>query len=137
MPKLIDNLIVPSQYVSGERTIVQYPNFAAADVAKTFFVAPAPCKVLEVNGSHVTKAGQAGVLTIEKLTSGQAPSEGTEVLVTGGIDLTTNNGVPYSVAALTTSAATLAKGNALCLKLKSGAATSLAGATITVTIEWI
>ena len=122
--------------LSGQRFTVTYPQVAAGDVAKTFFIAPASCKVISAYERHVTVAGQAGTLTIEKLESGDAPGSGDAVLAEA-FDLTSTANIPVTKAAVTTAAATLAAGDALCLKLASGAATSYALGTITVTMEWI
>lgn len=122
--------------IPGSRFTVQYPQVAAADVAKTFFVAPAACKMVLAYERHVTVAGQAGTLQIEKLTSGTAIGSGDLTLATA-FDLTSTTNVPVTKAAVTTALATLAAGDALCLKLASGAATSYALGTITVLMEWV
>lgn len=121
---------------NARRFEVAFPQIAAADVAKTFFVAPATCKVICARERHVTVAGQAGTLTIEKLPSGTAPGSGT-VVMAAAFDLTSTANTVVSKDALATSAAVLNDGDALCLKLASGAATSYALGTITVTLEWI
>lgn len=123
-------------YIDGSRFSVTYPQVAAADVAKTFWIAPAACKILSAQERHVTVAGQAGTLQIEKCTSGEAPGAGDELLAEA-FDLTSTANTPVEKAAVTTAAATLAKGDALCLKLASGAATSYALGTITVAMEWV
>lgn len=123
-------------FIVGERFQVTYPQVAAADVAKTFFIAPAACKIISAYERHVTVAGQAGVLTIEKLTSGEAPSAGDDLFATG-FDLTSTANTPVSKTAVTTAAGTMAAGDALCLKVQSGAATSYALGTITVTLQWV
>jgi len=122
------------QYIKGSRFTVTYPQVAAADVAKTFFIAPTACKIVSAYERHVTVAGQAGVLTIEKLTTGEAPGAGDDLFATGW-DLTSTANTPVSKTAVTTAAGTLAAGDALCLKVQSGAATSYALGTITVTME--
>lgn len=122
--------------LSGQRFTVTYPQVAAADVAKTFFIAPAACKVINAYERHVTIAGQAGTLTIEKLTSGEAPGTG-DVVLAEAFDLTSTANTPVKKDAVTTAAGTLAAGDTLCLKLASGAATSYALGTITVTLEWL
>ena len=129
-------LEITGDFVKGERFQVTYPQIAAADVAKTFFIAPAPCKVISAYERHVTVAGQAGVLTIEKLTSGEAPSAGDD-LITAGFDLTSTANVPVTKAAVTTAAASMAAGDCLCLKAQSGSASSYALGTVTVTLEWL
>ena len=130
------NFNIPAQFVAGERFQVTYPQIAAADVAKTFFIAPAACKIISAYERHVTVAGQAGTLTIEKLTSGEAPGAG-DVLLSSAFDLTSTANTPVTKSAITTTAASLAAGDALCLKLASGSATSYALGTITVTMEWL
>lgn len=125
-----------AQFVKGEKFQVTYPQVAAADVAKTFFIAPAACKVLSAYERHVTVAGQAGTLTIEKLTSGEAPGAG-DVLLAAAFDLTSTANTPVSKAAVTDGKETLAAGDALCLKVASGAATSYALGTITVTMQYV
>lgn len=119
----------------GQTFQISYQQVAAADVAKTFFIAPAACIILSAYERHVTVAGQAGTLQIEKLTTGEAPTAG-DVLLAAAFDLASTANTPVSAAAVTTAAATLAAGDALCLKLASGAATSYALGTITVTMKW-
>lgn len=122
--------------IVGDRFEVTYPQIAAADVAKTFYIANQACKIISARERHVTVAGQAGVLNVEKLTTGQAPAAGAVTLTTGW-DLTSTANTPVSIATLGTAAATLAAGDALCLKLTSGAATSYALGTITLLMEYV
>lgn len=124
------------QHIKGQRFTVDYSQVAAADVTKTFFVAPDICKLISVAERHVTVAGQAGKLTIEKLTDGEAPGAGDDLL-TAGIDMTSTANTAQSENSVGTAAATLAAGNALCLKVKSGAATSYALGTVTCVLEWL
>lgn len=131
-----DLALTTGQHVAGSRFTVTYPQVGAADVAKTFFIAPAACKVVSAYERHVTVAGQAGTLTIEKLTTGEAPGNG-DVTLAAAFDLTSTANTPVTKAAVTTAAGTLAAGDALCLKVASGAATSYALGTITVTMEWL
>lgn len=128
--------LATGQNVKGSRFTVSYPQVAAADVAKTFFVAPAPCKIVKAYERHVTVAGQAGTLTIEKLTTGEAPSAG-DVILAAAFDLTSTANTPVTKAGVTTAAGSLVAGDALCLKLASGAATSYDLGTITVEMEWL
>ena len=124
------------QCISGSVFQVNYPEVAAADVAKTFFIAPAACEVVSAYERHVTVAGQAGTLQIEKLTTGEAPGAGDELLA-ATFDLTSTANTPVSKAAVATGVQQLVAGDALCLKLASGAATSYALGTITVTLKWL
>ena len=127
---------LPSQFVVGQKFVVTYPQVAAADVAKTFFIAPAACKIISAYERHVTVAGQAGTLTVEKLTTGEAPGAG-DVILAAAFDLTSSANTPVTKAGVTTAAGTLADGDALCLKLASGAATSYALGTVSCTLEWV
>jgi hypothetical protein len=122
--------------IVGNRFMVTYSNFAAADIAKTFFIANAPCKVVSGYERHVTVAGQAAVLTVEKLTSGRAPAAGDDLFATG-FDMVGTTNVPTTQTAVTSAAGTLAAGDALCLKLKSGNAASYALGTLTLLMEYV
>ena len=122
--------------IPGSQFVVTYPQFAAADVAKTFFVAPAACKVVKATERHVTVAGQAGALTVEKLTTGEAPSAGDDLIGTG-FDMTSTANTSVTKTMVTTAAGSLAVGDALCLKLQSGNAASYALGTLTVLMEWL
>jgi len=129
-------LINNGSFIKGQQFQVTFPQVAAADVAKTFFIAPAACKIISAYERHVTVAGQAGTLTIEKLTSGEAPGAG-DVVLAAAFDITSTANTPVSKAGVTTAAGTLAEGDSLCLKVASGAATSYALGTITVTMEYL
>ena len=120
----------------GQKFNVTYPQVAAADVAKTFFIAPAACKIISAYERHVTVAGQPGTLTIEKLTTGEAPAAG-DVILAAAFDITSTANTPVTKAGVTTAAGTLAAGDALCLKLASGAATSYDLGTISVTMQYV
>lgn len=124
------------KFIPGQKFQVRYPQIAAADVAKTFFIAPAACKIVSAYERHVTVAGQAGVLTVEKLNTGEAPGTGDDLFATG-FDLTSTANTPVSKTAVTTAAGTLVAGDALCLKMQSGAATSYALGTISITMQWV
>ena len=134
---LTTNLVqTPGAIIPGSRFTVVYPNVAAADIAKAFFVAPAACKVISGNERHVTVAGAASVMTVEKLTSGEAAGAGDDLFATG-FDMVGTTLVPVTDIAVTTAAGILAIGDTLSLKLKSGTATSYALGTVTILIEWI
>lgn len=125
---------ITGQWVKGSRFDVTYPQVAAADVAKTFFIAPVACKLISAYERHVTIAGQAGTLTIEKLNTGEAPASG-DVMLASAWDLTSTANTPVSKAAVTDGKESMVAGDAMCLKLASGAATSYALGTITCTLE--
>jgi len=128
--------LTTAQAIKGSYFTVTYPQFAAADVAKTFFIAPAACALVSAYERHVTVAGQAASLTIEKLTSGEAPAAG-DVLLSAGFDLTSTANTPVSKAAVSSGVEELAAGDALCLKLASGNAASYALGTVTCLMKWL
>jgi hypothetical protein len=124
------------KYIAGTRHTVQFPQIAAADMGKTFWIAPHDCKVINAWERHVTVAGQAGTMQIEKVPSGTAIGSGTVVLASA-FDLTSTANTAVKKDALTTSAAVMAAGDSLATKLASGAATSYAAGTLEVTLEWL
>ena len=129
-------LELTSDFVKGERFHVTFPNIAAADVAKAFFVAPAACKIISAYEIHGTVCDAADTLQIEKCTSGEDAGAGDELLA-AAFTLNSTANTPVSKAAVTTAAATLAAGDALLLKFKSGDGTNYAEGCITCTMEWL
>ena len=116
----------------GTRSVLTMSGLAAASAGQVLFIVPTDCKLVQVLERHVTKAGQAGTIQIEKVPSGTAPGSGT-VLLDAALDATTNNN---TVQTATATNAVLAAGDALAIKLASGALTSLAGMTLAAVIEW-
>jgi len=118
-----------------EKLVVDH-NFAAADVANIFFIAPFRCRVTKISEVHATVAGQTGTLTVERLQSTEAPGNGDDLLGDTKID---EEGTINTVQspALTDTAANLVleAGDRLALKQASGSATSLANACVTVELE--
>ncbi len=111
-------------------------NFAAADVASVFFVAPFRCRVTKITEAHATAAGQAGTLTVERLQGTEAPGAGDDLLGTTKIDLAgTANTVQTPALTGTAGNLVLEIGNRLALKLATGSAASLANACLTVEME--
>lgn len=127
-------LFVP-QFIPGARFTVSFPQIAAADVAKVFWIAPAACKILSAQERHITPAGQAATLQIEKLASGEAPGAGDNLLATG-FDLTSAANTPVTDLAVETGVEELAAGEALCLSAVGNAADYAQG-TITAVLEWL
>jgi hypothetical protein len=124
------------QFIAGQRFQVTFPNIAAADVAKAFFVAPAPCKLISAYEIHGTVCDAADTMQIEKCTSGEDAGAGDELLVSAFVLNSTAN-TPVTKAAVTTAAATLDAGDALLLKFKSGDGTNYAEGCVTCTMEWL
>jgi len=125
-----------SQFVKGQVFTACFPSFAAADVAKIFFVAPAACELSAATERHITVAGQAATLTIEKCTAAEAPGSG-DVVLAAAWDLTSTANTSVTKVSTSSGVEQLAAGDALCLKLASGNAASLAGASITCTMKWL
>jgi hypothetical protein len=125
-----------AQFLKGQVFTVQYPQVAAADIAKTFFIAPAACEFIAASERHVTVAGQAGTMTIEKLTAAEAPGSG-DVVLAEAFDLVSTANTTVTKVAVADGKELLAAGDALCLKLASGNAASYALGTITVTMKWL
>jgi predicted RecA/RadA family phage recombinase len=128
--------LIGGSSLAGHEFAVSYPSFVAADVAKGFFIAPAACAVISAYESHSTVAGQAGILNIEKCNTGEAAGAGDVILATGW-DLTATTNTPVTRDDLGTGVEVLVAGDQLRLRLTSGAATSLAGAVVTVRMIWI
>jgi len=127
---------VPESTMLGTKFIVTYPNFAAADMAKMFFTAPAACKCLSAEFDHTTVAGQAGTFTVEKCNTGEAAGAGDAILASA-FDAVGTTLVPQNKDSTLNAAASMVTGDVLRLKLASGAVTSLADATLTLLMEWI
>jgi len=125
-----------SQFLKNSVFTVTIPEVAAADIAKTFFVAPAACETIAASERHVTVAGQAGTLQIEKLNTGEAPGAG-DVILAAAFDLTSVANTTVTKVAVADGKEQLVAGDALCLKLASGNAASYALGTITVTMKWL
>jgi hypothetical protein len=130
--------ILINQIARRASFVISYP-FAAANIADQIFVAPRACRVRKISVVATTVAGQAGVMTVERCQGTEAPAAGDDL--TAGLNIATGTMVANTVynPTLTTTVADLdlAVGNRLVLKLVSGAATSLAGACITVHMEWL
>ena len=128
--------LTEGMFVVGEKFHVTYPNIAAADVAKAFFVAPAACKIISAYEVHGTACDTTDTLTIEKCTTGEDAGAGDVVLAAAWTMNSTVN-TPVEKAAVTTAAGTLAASDALLLKFASGDGTTYAEGCITVTMEWV
>lgn len=129
-------LEITGDFVKGERFQVTFPNIAAADVAKAFFVAPAACKLISAYEIHGTACDAADTIQIEKCTSGEDAGAGDELLA-AVFTLNSTANTPVTKAAVTTAVASLAAGDALLLKFKAGDGTNYAEGCITCTMEWL
>lgn len=131
-----DGGLADEKFIPGTRFEVTFAPVAAATIPTIFWTAPYPCKVVRAIERHVTVAGQAGTMQVEKVPSGTAIGSGT-VLLSSAFDLTSTANTNVSAIALTTSAAVLASGDSLAGKVASGAATSYANGILTVIVEWL
>jgi len=131
-----DGGLTDERYLPGSKDYTTLTPFSAAGIPLIFFIAPAPCKIIQATERHVTVAGQAGTMQVEKLTSGVAAGSGV-VTLASAFDLTSTADTNVTISALTTAAATLAKGDSLCCKVASGAATSYANGSLLLQIQYI
>lgn len=121
--------------IAGSRFFANLPIFAAADIGKVFFIAPAACKIISITERHSTVAGQPGTMKIEKLVSGDDPGNG-NVVHTTAFNLASAAYTPVTVTDINATYQALAAGDALATLVSSGAATSYAGGSLTVLLEW-
>lgn len=131
-----DGGLSDEKLIPGSRNVISFAPIAAATIPTIFWTTPAACKIIKAIERHVTVAGQAGTMQLEKVPSGTAIGSGTVTLATA-FDLTSTANTNVTSTALTTSAATLAAGDSLAGKVASGAATSYANGALTVVIEWL
>lgn len=131
-----DGLKMPSSFLKGSRSAITFPNIAAVSVAKPFFVAPSACKLVGAYEFHGTVCDASDTLQIEKCTAGEDASAGDELLSAAFVMNSTKDTSVYK-AAVTTAAATMAPGDALLLKFKTGDGTDYAEGCVVCIIEWI
>lgn len=124
--------LTDDRHIPGRYELIPVSGLAAADAGRVLAVLPAACKLVKALERHVTPAGQAGTIQIEKVPSGTAPGSGTALLATA-VDAA---GTANTVQTCQASANTLAAGDALAVKTASGALTSLAGMTVTLVVQW-
>lgn len=127
--------LTTQQFIEGQKFLVVFPNIAAADVAKPFFIAPAGCKVLSAVETHVTVCDAADTATIEKLGTGEAPGNG-DVVLAAAFTLNSTANTPVTKAAVTDGKEVMVAGDTLALKFASGDGTSYAGGCLVVTLVW-
>jgi hypothetical protein len=124
------------QHVKGERFVVSICNFAAASIGIPFFIAPAACKLVSAYERHITVCDAADTMTIEKLTTGEAPGAG-DVALAATFTLNSAANTPVTKVAVADGKEIMAAGDALCTKFAAGDGTNYAGANLTVTLEWL
>ena len=130
-----DGGLEDERFPVGFREVITYSPFSAAGIPSIFWIAPAPCKIISAVERHVTVAGQAGTMQVEKIPSGTAIGSGTNVLASAfDLESTANTNVTILGAEATQE---VAKGEALAGKVASGAATSYANGTLSITVEWL
>lgn len=121
--------------IVGSRFHVTFPNIAAADVAKAFFVAPAACKVISAYETHGTVCDAADTMTIEKCNTGEDAGAG-DVVLAAAWTLNSTANTPVSKAAVSDGKEILVAGDTLMLKFASGDGTDYAEGCVTVLMEW-
>ncbi len=134
----IDSQYIRQIDVSDRKFYVSHtiPGTQAATAANygVFFIAPFKCYVSDVKEVHQVLGTDAGAVTlgIEKLTSGEAPGSGDDVLSTALSLKTTINTVQSGTITATTANSNLSIGDRLCME---DAGTLTAVANVTVLIE--
>ena len=100
-----------------------------------FFIASGPIEVMAVSESHGTIAGAAAIVTVEKLTTGQAKGSGVSILATA-FDLTGVKDTPLLKQAsdLTKTNCTMLVGDRLAIK-STGTIAAVKDLCITVTYK--
>ena len=132
-----DGGLEDERFIPGKREVVTYSPFSAAGIPKIFWIAPAACKIISAVERHVTEAGQAGTMQVEKIPSGTAIGSGTDVLASAfDLESTADTNVEI-LGSSTLATQSVAKGEALAGKVASGAATSYANGTLSITVEWL
>ncbi len=127
--------LTEGMFVVGQKFPVVFPNIAAADVAKAFFIAPAACKIISAYEVHGTVCDAADTMTIEKCTAGEDAGAG-DVILAAAWALNSTANTPVSKTGVTTAAGTLAAGDALLLKFASGDGTDYAEGCVAVIMQW-
>lgn len=119
-------------FVSGAMLAVYNDTSAAgAQVDAWFFVASRKLRVKQVRAVHRVVGGASAAVMVEKVTTGQAPAAGADVLA-ANIDLTATADTPVNPTLSATDAdLVLAAGEGLCVDY-SGTLTGLRGVSITV-----
>jgi fibronectin-binding autotransporter adhesin len=127
--------LTTAQFIKGEKFLAIFPNIAAASVGKPFFIAPAACKVLSAVETHVTVCDAADTMTIEKLGTGEAPTNG-DVVLAAAFTMNSTANTPVTKAAVTDGKEVMVAGDTLALKFGTGDGTSYDGGCLVVTLVW-
>jgi hypothetical protein len=125
----------PPETTRTNRFCVAVGPIAAADLGKPIFTAPAPCSLVAAWETHITVAGQAGTLTLEKCNTGEAAGAG-EAMLAAAWNLESTANTPVEKAAVADGKEDMIAGDSIFTKVASGAATSYAGGCITLLLEW-
>lgn len=128
--------LITGQFLKGTRFQVTFPNIAAADVAKAFFVAPAACKIKSAYETHGTVCDAGDTMTIEKCNTGKDAGAG-DVVLAAAWALNSTANTPVSKAAVTDGKESLVAGDSLMLKFATGDGTNYAEGCVTCTMEWL
>jgi len=124
------------QCIAGQYFTVSFPNIAQTDVAKAFFVAPAPCTLVSAIETHGTVCDAGDTLTIEKCNTGEDAGAG-DVMLAAAWTMNSTANTPVSKAALTTAAASMVAGDTMMLKFASGDGTNYAEGCVTCLLKWL
>ena len=113
-------------YPKVDRIYVEVP-LAAADVARTVFIAPRKCRLVSVRETHAVAGGAGAVVAPRKITDTSAPGAGVSATVVDLSGTVALNGAANTVISVTpTSGIEIAAGNRVAVSY-GGTLTGLAG----------
>lgn len=128
--------LTTAQCIAGQYFTVTYPNIAAADVAKAFFVAPAACALVSAYETHGTVCDAGDTLTIEKCNTGEDAGAG-DVMLAAAWTMNSTANTPVSKAAVSDGKESMVAGDTMMLKFASGDGTNYAEGCVTCLLKWL
>lgn len=128
--------VTGTKYTAGQRFFVEFGPFAPGSFTDNIWIAPYACKIVAAQESHQVAASGADVINLEKLEPAAALGAGSLLLGTG-FSMNSTANTPLEKAAVTTAAATFAKGNRMAPKLTTGDGSGYGGGKIVVEMEWV
>lgn len=123
------------QIIKGSLFVVTVNIVDDAELAKTFFIAPAACKIVAVIEIHGTVCDAADVLNIEKLGVGDALGSG-DLMCDTGFTLNSTVNTPAVISPVDGADSALAPADRMATKMTTGDGTDYAAGTVTLLMEW-
>ena len=128
--------IAQGQTIVGSRFSVNSGSVVAATTNKTFWIAPAPCKLIEAKFSSDVAASTASYLNVEKLINTLGITAGVTLQANSFPLINTANYVLTDTPAVTGTQYAMTTGDRLALKFDTSQITLLAGGVVSLTMEW-